>query len=88
VFVAGIEHSFVTKVVVTNQMFFFSADRTGMGHFIPLTDTFYIIFFDGVPYILIGWNSLPDRMDIKVDRLFLLLPRKRASLKAQRPGRK
>jgi hypothetical protein len=55
---AGVEHSLVTKVVIANQMIFFSADRTGMGHFIPFTITLYIIFFNGVPYSIIGRISV------------------------------
>jgi hypothetical protein len=34
VFVAAIEHSFIAKVVIANQVFFFSADRTGLSHFV------------------------------------------------------
>jgi hypothetical protein len=34
VFVAGIEHSLIAKVVIANQALFFSADRTGMSHFV------------------------------------------------------
>jgi hypothetical protein len=32
VFVAGIEYSFVTKVIIADQCLFFSADRTGSCH--------------------------------------------------------
>ena len=54
---AGIEHSLVTKVVIANQVIFFSADRTGMCHFISLTNTLYLIFFNGVPFNIIGRNT-------------------------------
>ena len=40
-FVAAIEHSLVAKVVIANQMFFFSADRTGLSHFVFLGITMF-----------------------------------------------
>jgi len=32
-FVAGVEQSFIAKVIVADQAFFLSTDRAGMGHF-------------------------------------------------------
>ena len=54
----GIEYSIITKIIIRNQMLFFSAARTSRSQCIPFFLSLCRIFYDGILYSISGQGKL------------------------------